>query len=74
MMISAVLQAGIPVEKLPRAGDRCNDEGSSWKEDCNKCSCLDGVVRCTEQICTPLEANDEGLSRQNRVLTICDLG
>ncbi|XP_043213549.1 kielin/chordin-like protein isoform X2 [Amphibalanus amphitrite] len=55
--------AGVPIEQLPRAGDRCSDEGSSWKEDCNKCSCLDGVVTCSEHICTPTEANDEGPCR-----------
>ncbi|XP_037079600.1 LOW QUALITY PROTEIN: kielin/chordin-like protein [Pollicipes pollicipes] len=55
-------KAGERVEDIPKAGDACDAEGRTWKEDCTRCTCTEGRVQCTEQICTPMDLpiRDEG--------------
>ncbi|XP_037079601.1 kielin/chordin-like protein [Pollicipes pollicipes] len=55
-------KAGERVEDLPKAGEACDAEGRTWKEDCTRCTCTEGRVQCTEQICTPMDLpiRDEG--------------
>eukprot|EP00754_Rhynchopus_humris_P027610 Rhum_TRINITY_DN15098_c2_g1::Rhum_TRINITY_DN15098_c2_g1_i2::g.132896::m.132896 len=50
--------------KLMDAGGKCQEkktdaqckEGSTWKKDCNTCSCSNGRVLCTEMACGPVNA------------------
>ncbi|XP_038045083.1 SCO-spondin-like [Patiria miniata] len=53
MVFSERLDKCVPVPECPcHFNGRVHAPGTSWNNICNKCSCKNGVVQCTDKICT----------------------